>query len=120
MSSRPARKIYLAEFCTARSGDKDDVVNIAIFAKSRAAYELIKERVSAEAAARHLSGLVRGTVERYEVPNVFGLNFVCTRALDGGASVSRRSDNLGKAFGSHLLALQIEIPEDITEELLLG
>lgn len=112
------RKIYLAEFCTARSGDKDDTVNIALFAGSEAGYREIRDRVGADLVARHLGSLVEGGVDRYEVPNVLGLNFVCTGALDGGAAVSRRSDNLGKAFGSHLLALQIEVPEEIAEELL--
>lgn len=119
-SSTRTRRIYLAEFCTARAGDKDDTVNIALFARSPKAYELIREHVSPDVVASHLSSLVRGEVERYEVPNVLGLNFVCTKALDGGAAASRRSDNLGKAFGSHLLTLQIEVPEDIAEELLRG
>lgn len=112
------RKIYLAEFCTARSGDKDDTVNIALFASSEAGYRVIRERVGAEEVRRHLGSLVEGSVDRYEAPNVWALNFVCTGALDGGAALSRRSDNLGKAFGSHLLALQIEIPDELAEELL--
>ncbi len=114
------REVYLAEFCTARSGDKDDTVNIALFARDETGYEVIRERVSAELVARHLASLVEGEVERYEAPNVLGLNFVCNGALDGGAAVSRRSDNLGKAFGSHLLALKIEVPAALAEKLVSG
>ncbi len=103
-------KVYLAEFCTARSGDKDDTVNIALFAPSQEAYELIREQVTEEVVAHHLGSLVRGEVRRYEVPNVLALNFICSRALDGGAASSRRSDNLGKTFASYLLALRVDAP----------
>jgi hypothetical protein len=118
MTAKKMRKIYLAEFCTARSGDKDDTVNIALFAHTKTGYEVIRDRVSADMVARHLASLVKGSVERYEVPNVLALNFVCSGALDGGAAFSRRSDNLGKAFGSHLLAMQIEVDEASVDDLL--
>ncbi len=105
------RRVYLAEFCTARSGDKDDTVNIALFAPSEQAYELIRKQVTEQVVARHLGSLVKGEVRRYEVPNVWALNFVCTGALDGGAASSRRSDNLGKTFASYLLALRVEVDD---------
>lgn len=110
-------EIYLAEFCTARSGDKDDTVNVALFAPDPEAYELLRAAVTAERVAAHLGSLVRGVVERFEAPNVLALNFVCNQALDGGASASRRSDNLGKAFGSHLLGMRVRVPADMAARL---
>jgi hypothetical protein len=113
----PTEPIYLAEFCTARSGDKDDCVNIAVFAPNSEAYDLISRELTAEKVASHLRPLVKGSVARYEAPNVLALNFFCHGALDGGAANSMRSDNLGKAFGSHVLAMRLEIPRPLAERL---
>lgn len=104
------RKVQLGEFAMARSGDKADLVNVALFAPDDSYYELIKSAVTAEVVKVHLGRLVLGKVTRYEIPNLRALNFVCEQALDGGAPKSIRADNLGKAMGAHLLALEIEIP----------
>lgn len=101
----------LAEVCMARSGDKADVVNIALFAPDDPTYEVIRDQVTVERVRSHLAPLVQGSVTRYEVPNVLALNFVCQRALGGGGPSTLRSDVLGKTFGPNLLRMEIEIPD---------
>src|ERR1700730_7918973 len=93
----------LGDFCQARSGDKADVVNIALFAPTEGAYDLLRQQVSADRGAETLAPLVHAAVVRYEVPTVLALNFVCTRALGGGGPRTLRSDVLGKTFGPNLL-----------------
>jgi hypothetical protein len=105
------RVIRLAELAQARSGDKGDLANIALFAPTPALYEAFRREVTPHRVRAHFGRYVRGTVERFEVPNVLALNFVLHEALDGGASRSLRSDPLGKSYGSLLLRMEIALEE---------
>ena len=98
--------VYLAH---ARSGDKGDKANIALFAPDQAAYDLLAREVTAERVHVHFEGIITGKVERFEVPNVLALNFVLYGALNGGASRSLRSDALGKSLSSALLRMEIDV-----------
>ena len=101
-------KIQLVRIAHARSGDKGDKANIALFAPDRATYDLLVREVTAERVREHFAGIITGPVERFEVPNVLALNFVLHGALNGGASRSLRSDALGKSLSSALLRMEIE------------
>jgi hypothetical protein len=104
--------VPLAALAFARSGDKGDVSDIAVFAPDEATYELLLEQVTAERVAALLGELVTGEVTRYEVRNVLALKLVCTGALGGGGPASLRADNLGKALGGAILHLPIEVDEE--------
>lgn len=112
--------VRLRTFCQARSGDKGDSVNIALFAPTDTLYEVITREVSVDRVKRHFAGLVEGDVRRYALPNVHALNFVCDQALDGGGSASMRMDNLGKLFGSHLLRMEIDVDDRLLAEAGVG
>jgi hypothetical protein len=99
----------LIKLAHARSGDKGDIANIALFASDRSTYDLFAREVTAERVRTHFKGIVTGNVERFEVPNVLALNFVMHGALNGGASRSLRSDALGKSLSSALLRMEIEV-----------
>ena len=98
----------LVRLAHARSGDKGDKANVALFAPDRATYDLLLREVTAERVRIHFEGIVTGKVERFEVPNILALNFVLHGALNGGASRSLRSDSLGKSLASALLRMEIE------------
>ena len=98
----------LREIAASRSGDKGDVSNICVFVYDPAHYDLLVEQLTAERVREHFGDLVRGSVVRYELPNVHGLNFVLGRALGGGVSMTLRSDPHGKAFQSLVLDMEIE------------
>ena len=102
-------KKQLVDLAHARSGDKGDIANIALFASDQTTYDLLVREVTAERVRAHFEGIVTGKVERYEVPNVLALNFVLHGALNGGASRSIRSDALGKSLSSALLRMEIEV-----------
>ncbi len=106
-------KTQLVKLVHARSGDKGDKANIAIFAPDRATYDLLLREVTAERVRAHFEGIATGNVERFEVPNVLALNFVLHGALNGGASRSLRSDALGKSLSSALLRLEVETSYEI-------
>ncbi|HLZ61625.1 MAG TPA: hypothetical protein VKR06_32170 [Ktedonosporobacter sp.] len=102
-------KTQLVRLADARSGDKGDKANIALFVPDRATYDLLLREVTAERVRAHFAGIVTGQVERFEAPNVLALNFVLHGALNGGASRSLRSDTLGKSLSSALLRMEIEV-----------
>ena len=103
------RRLRLAELAQARSGDKADLANVALFAPTPALYAAFKREVTAERVRLHFGRFVRGQVDRHEVDNLLALNFVLHEALDGGAARSLRSDPLGKSYGSLLLRMEIEV-----------
>src|SRR4029077_5769946 len=93
--------------CGARSGDKGDISDLSLFADDEAAYEAIREAVTAERVKEHFGWMVKGEGERYEAPNVLALKFVMHEALGGGAPRSLRADNLGKTHAASLLRMWI-------------
>jgi hypothetical protein len=101
----------LHDLCGYRSGDKGDIVNIALLADDADVYDVIVREVTAERVREHFGAMVTGTVERYEVPNVLALNFVLRGALGGGGPRTLRADNLGKTLGGALVRLEIEVPD---------
>ena len=102
-------RIKLSQIAHTRSGDKGDTCNIGVIALDPRDYLLLAREVTAERVRRHFGDLVKGPVERYELPNLGALNFLLHQALGGGGTVSLRTDAQGKTFGAALLALEIEV-----------
>ena len=105
-------RVRLAECAQARSGDKGDLANVALFAPTDALYSAFLREVTADRVRTLFGRFVKGPVDRYEVPTVRGLNFVLHQALDGGAARSLRSDPLGKSYGSLLLRMEIDLTDE--------
>ena len=101
-------KIQLGEIAHARSGDKGDLVNIGVIAYRAEDFELLLREVTSERVKAHFDDRIEGTVERYELPNIGALNFVCRQALMGGGTLSLLSDAQGKSFGGRILSMEIE------------
>lgn len=105
------RRLRLAELAHGRSGDKGDICNVGIVAYKPEDYESLREHVTEQRVKEHFGDLVKGTVTRYEMPNIHALNFVLTQALDGGGTRSLRSDSLGKVMYAWLLRMEIEVDD---------
>ena len=91
-----------------RSGDKGDICNIGLIARSDEAYKTLCQQVTSERLQEHFGELIKGDIDRYELPNINALNFVCKGALDGGGTLSLRSDHLGKVMYTWLLRMEID------------
>jgi hypothetical protein len=102
-------KVPLSQIAHCRSGDKGDIANIGIIAYDPLHYPILLREVTAERVKTFFADRVRGRVERYELPNLGALNFLLYEALDGGGTVSLRTDAQGKTFGAALLRLEIEL-----------
>jgi len=97
---------YLAH---ARSGDKGNTANVGLIALRPEWYEVIRKQVTVARVRRHFRGMVSG-VDRYELPNLAALNFLLHGALDGGGTVSLRTDAQAKVFSTALLRMEITLP----------
>lgn len=98
----------LYDIAYGRTGDKGNIANISIIARTPGAYQDIKTKLTAERVKNHLGDLVQGDVVRYEMDNIEALNFVCYDALDGGGTRSLRIDPLGKSLVGALLYMEWE------------
>lgn len=100
-------KKLLREFAHGRSGDKGNNVNIGIIAIREQDYPLLLKEVTAERVQEHFRGICFGKVERFELPNLWALNFLLHDSLDGGGTISLRSDAQGKTYSAALLRMEI-------------
>jgi hypothetical protein len=104
--------VCLADIAHGRSGDKGNHANVAIIAYTQPGYEWLRQHLTVEVVARWFAPLGASRVERYEAPNLLGLNFVLYDVLAGGASRSPRIDTQGKTLALALLRMPIELPAD--------
>lgn len=104
-------KVPLSLLAHARSGDKGDTSNIGVIAWRESDYPILLRELTAERVKAFFGGLVHGTVERYELPNLAALNFLLYEALGGGGTLSLRTDAQGKTFGAALLRMEISLDE---------
>lgn len=100
--------IPLREIAYARSGDKGNSANVAVFARTPGGYAWLREHLTASVVQDYFKPLGVGSVVRYEVPNLEALNFLLPGVLAGGGSRSLRIDAQGKTLGMALLELPVE------------
>jgi hypothetical protein len=107
------RTIELRAIAHARSGDKGGNVNIGLIALAPEFYSILCRHVTADRVKVHFQSVCRGNVDRFELANIGALNFLLHDALDGGGTVSLRTDAQGKTYGAALLRLKIDLdPEE--------
>ena len=103
--------ITLSAIAHGRSGDKGNHANVAVIAYTQAGYDWLRRRLGPREVGDYFAALGATKVERYEVPNVWGLNFVLYDVLAGGASRSLRIDTQGKTLALALLRMRLDRPE---------
>ena len=99
--------IPLREIAFARSGDKGNSANIAVFGRTPPAYAWLRDHLTAAMVEDYFRPLGVGQVVRYDVPNLEALNFVLPDVLAGGGSRSLRIDAQGKTLGMALLEMPV-------------
>ena len=105
---------YLAH---ARSGDKGDTANVGLIALEPQYYPILLREVTVERVARHFKGMVSG-VERFELPNLNALNFLLHGALDGGGTISLKTDAQGKVYSTALLWMEVPVTAALARRVL--
>ena len=61
--------------------------------------------------------MVKGSVVRYELPNLNAFNFILHDSLGGGGSGSLLNDAQGKTHGQAMLLLKLDIPNILLDNL---
>jgi hypothetical protein len=92
-----------------RSGDKGDTSNIGVIALRPEHYPVILREVTPERVKEFFGEMVKGKVERFELPNLGAINLLLHKALGGGGTVSLRIDAQGKTYGAALLRMEVDI-----------
>ncbi len=105
-------EVPLRAVAHARSGDKGNSSNIAIFCRKPEYMNYLRCLLSPTRIAEHFKGSVNGPVVRYEVPGIYAFNFVLDNALGGGGMASLRLDAQGKAYGQRALELLVPVPKE--------
>jgi hypothetical protein len=109
-------KVKIRDLAFARSGDKGDVSNIGLMAKSKNIYEFLARAVTREKIMDHFKGMIKGDVEIYPMPNIESLEIILRRALGGGATCTLRFDQTGKSMGQALLRMEVQVEDRLLEE----
>ncbi|MBX3282464.1 MAG: hypothetical protein KF756_08310 [Acidobacteria bacterium] len=104
-------KIQLVDIAHARSGDKGDTANVGLIALDPKNYPLLVREVTAERVKAFFGEMVKGDVERFELPNLNALNFLLHGSLGGGGTKSLMTDAQGKTFSTALLRMYIEVDD---------
>ena len=112
----PLPHIQLRWLAHARSGDKGDTANVGLIALEPEYYPVLEREVTVARVARHFKGMVTG-VERFELPNLNALNFLLHGALDGGGTISLKTDAQGKVYSTALLRMEIPVPPALARQV---
>lgn len=104
--------VRLVDIAHARSGDKGDTANVGVIALRPEWYPVLVRELTVERVAAHFRGMVTGPVVRYDLPNLKALNFLLHGALDGGGTLSLKTDAQGKVYSTALLRLVLDLDAD--------
>ena len=87
-------------------------------ARSPKSFAFLDQYLTAQRVKDLFQELCHGSVTRYRLPNMNGLNFLLDESLGGGGTVTLRTDAQGKTFAQALLRQKVLSPKDILEGIL--
>ena len=112
-------RVRLLDIAHARSGDKGDTANVGVIALRPEWYAVLERSLTRDRVAAHFAGVIEGGVDRFELPNLKALNFLLHGALDGGGTLSLKTDAQGKVYSTALLRMVLDVPDDEARALAL-
>ena len=107
-------KIRLIDIAHARSGDKGDTANVGVIARKKEFYPILTKYLTAERVKKHFTGITLGKVERFEMPNLWAINYLLHGSLGGGGTRSLKNDAQGKTLSSAMLRMELDLEEQIS------
>jgi len=106
-------QVRLLDVAHTRSGDKGDMANCGVIALRPEWYDVLVQELTAERVRNHFGALISGVVERFELPNLNALNFLLHGALDGGGTLSLKTDAQGKVVSTAMLRMILTVPATV-------
>ncbi len=113
----PTVAVQLLDLAHTRSGDKGDMANCGVIALRPEWYPVLVRELTTDRVSAHYGALISGRVERFELPNLNALNFLLHGALDGGGTLSLKTDAQGKVVSTAMLRMVIHVPVAEAEAL---
>ena len=114
--SKDIEKINFGRIFGTRSGDKGGCANLGVWAKDTSSYSYLYHFLTVEQLKKLLPDLERFEIERYELPNIFALNFYVKGILENGVSSNNRKDGQAKSLGEYLGTKLIDCPKEFIEK----
>jgi Acyclic terpene utilisation family protein AtuA len=105
-----ARRIPLGRICAARSGDKGGNANVGLWTRRPDEYSWLRHYLTVERLRVLLPEAADLEIRRYELPNLFAINFVLVGLLGAGVASSTRPDPQAKGLGEYLRSLHVDVP----------
>jgi len=112
-----ATVVPLIDLAWARSGDKGNLFNVAVIARTPAFLPYIRAALTPPAVAAWYRHFGPSRVDRYDVPGCHALNFVVHDALDGGINSSPRLDAAAKGMAQLLLSFPVPVSAALAASL---
>jgi len=106
-------KLNLSKIAGARSGDKGRHSNVGVYFYNEKIYCWAKSNLTKDVIKKHFHEVVKGEVVRYELDNIYALNFILKDSLGGGGSETLINDAQGKTHGQAILLLELDLPEEL-------
>ena len=111
------KEIYFGDLYGTRSGDKGGCANLGIWAKNDQTFSFLYDFLTVEQLKKLLPDLKDFKIERYELSNIYSLNFYIHEILQDGVSSNDRKDSQAKSLGEYLRAKKIKVPEAIIGDI---
>jgi len=112
----PTRRAPLGRVCAARSGDKGGNANIGLWTRDAASFAWLRDALTVDTLRQLLPEAAELTVRRYELPNLWALNFVVVGLLGDGVASATRPDPQAKGLGEYLRSRHLGLPVALLEE----
>ncbi len=109
----PTVRAPLGRVFATRAGDKGGNANLGVWAKTPKAFAFLREYLTGDRLRELMPDMAEYGIKRYELPNLYAVNFVIQGVLGEGAAATTRSDPQAKTLGEYLRARVIDMPEAI-------
>lgn len=107
------KDIYFGDLYGTRSGDKGGCANLGIWAKNSHSFAFLYNFLTVNKLKELLPDLKEFKIERYELSNIYSLNFYIHDILQDGVSSNDRKDAQAKSLGEYLRVKKIKVPQSI-------
>jgi hypothetical protein len=111
-------EVPLIKLAYARSGDKGNHVNIGVISRKSDYFPFIKDSLNMDIIAKQLKNISKESILCWELPKIYGLNFLLKNCLDGGGMSSLLLDPQGKGYAQNFLNIKISVPESVYNEVI--
>lgn len=105
--------VPLIKLAWGRSGDKGNHANIGIIARRPEFLPYIRNALQPELVGALFKHYAPTEVRRFDLPGIYGLNFMLHDVLGGGGIASLRNDPQGKGYAQILLGVSVPVPAEL-------